>query len=427
MNWKLADVTPIPKRKPVKDVKKDLKPISLTTCLSKLAEDLVVTNYVKPAALRVLDDRQYGAVPKSSTTLALLEMIHCWTNATDGNGSSVRTILFDYRKAFDLIDHKILITKLSTLNLPHSIINWIIDFLTNRQQRTKLAEGCVSEWGLVPSGVPQGTKLGPWLFVIIIIDLSILDAALWKYVDDTTVSEIIPKGQSSSAQEYVDSVADWSADNRFQLNIDKCKEIRISFSKNNADLPPLFINGQELEVVQNAKLLGVTITNNLSWNLHINETIKKASKRLYFLRQLKRARVPTSDLVRFYTCCIRSVCDYAVPVFHSSLPNYLINDLERVQKRALSIICPHLSYNESLAFLDMDSLFDHHSFLCSSLFSKILDDEEHKLHHLLPPRHTPKYNFRQSRVFDLSYKTNRTKNSFINFQCNLINNNKNVY
>ena len=98
-------------------------------------------------------------VEESSTTLALLEMIHCWTNATDGNGSSVRTILFDYRKAFDLIDHKILITKLSTLNLPHSIINWIIDFLTNRQQRTKLAEGCVSEWGLVPSGVPQHTYI----------------------------------------------------------------------------------------------------------------------------------------------------------------------------------------------------------------------------------------------------------------------------
>ena len=127
--WKLADVTPIPKRKPVKDVKKDLRPISLTPCLSKLAEDLVVTNHVKPAALRVLDDRQYGAVPKSSTTLALLEMIHCWMNATDGNGSSVKTILFDYRKAFDQIDHKILITKLSTLNLPYSIINRIIDFL----------------------------------------------------------------------------------------------------------------------------------------------------------------------------------------------------------------------------------------------------------------------------------------------------------
>ena len=75
----------------------------------------------------------------------------------------------------------------------------------------------------------------------------------------------------------------------------------------------------------------------------------------------------------------------------------------------------------------MDSLFDHHSFLCSCFFGKILDDKEHKLHHLLPQRHTPNYNFRQSRIFDLSDKTNRTKNSFINLQCNLINNNKNVY
>ena len=158
--WNLDDITPIPKKKPVKDVK-TVRTISLTPCLSKLAEDFVITNYFKPAALRVLDDRQYGAVPKSFTTLALLEMIHCWTNAIDGNYSSVRTILFDYRKSFELTDHKILITKISSLNLPHFIINWIIDFLTNRQQRTKLAEGCVSEWGLVHSGVPQGTKMGP--------------------------------------------------------------------------------------------------------------------------------------------------------------------------------------------------------------------------------------------------------------------------
>ena len=95
--------------------------------------------------------------------------------------------------------------------------------------------------------------------------------------------------KSICVQEYVDSGVDWTVDNRFQLNINKCKEIRISFSKNNADLPPLFINGQELEVVQNARLRGVTITNNISWNLHINETIKKAPKQLYFLRQLKFA------------------------------------------------------------------------------------------------------------------------------------------
>ena len=96
-------------------------------------------------------------------------MIHHWNKDTDGNGSTIRTVLFDFRKAFDLIDHRILMTKLQLLDLPASIINWIIDFLTNRQQRVKLEEGCVSEWGSVPSGVPQGTKLEPWLFVLTII------------------------------------------------------------------------------------------------------------------------------------------------------------------------------------------------------------------------------------------------------------------
>lgn len=184
-NKKLADVTPIPKKKPVNDLKKDLHPISLAPCGSKIAEDFVIYDHVKPTALQVPDDNQFGAVLKSFSTLALLEMLHTWTEATDENGSTIRTILFDYRKAFDLIDHSILVSKLRSL----SMISWIIDFLSNRFQRVKLVEGCVSEWGSVRSGVPQGTKLGPWLFILRINDLTSYDAFLWKYVNDTTVSE----------------------------------------------------------------------------------------------------------------------------------------------------------------------------------------------------------------------------------------------
>ena len=78
-------------------------------------------------------------------------MVHEWSQGTDGNGSTIRLLLFDYRKAFDLIDHSILISKLSVLDIAPSVINWIIDFLSDRSQRIKLCEGCVSEWGSVPS------------------------------------------------------------------------------------------------------------------------------------------------------------------------------------------------------------------------------------------------------------------------------------
>ena len=131
----MADVPPLPKKKPVLDLKKDLRPISLTPCVSKVAEEFVVEDVVKPAVLDVIRGNQYGAIPKSSTTMALISMLHAWFIGTDGNGATVRTMLFDYRKAFDFIDHSILIDKLCKLDIPRSVVNWIIDFLSDRFQR----------------------------------------------------------------------------------------------------------------------------------------------------------------------------------------------------------------------------------------------------------------------------------------------------
>ena len=95
-----------------------------------------------------------------------------------------------------------------------------------------------------------------------------------------------------------------------------------------------------LEVVDSAKILGLTVSNNLKWNNHIDQITSKARKRLYFLSQLKRARVGTKELVLFFTTCIRPILEYASPVFHNGLTNYLSQDLERIQKRALRIILP---------------------------------------------------------------------------------------
>ena len=349
-SWKFANIIPIPKAKPVREVNKDLRPISLTPILSKIAEDFVVNLFVKPAVLKKIDPNQYGTVPRSSTTQALISMLHFLNASTDGNGATTRVILFDYKKAFHLIDHRLLLNKLATYDIPQWTLEWITDFLTCRKQRVKLSTDCYSEWELVPAGVPQGTKLGPWLFVVMVNDLDIPTSKLWRYVDDTSMAETILKGGSSTIQNDVDDLINQSEANKFQMNERKCKELQIGFSKLINQFEPIKIHNTPLEVVKSTKILGLTLSDDLKWNEHVLQIVKKARKRLYCLAQLKRSNVGTKELFQFYITCIRPITEYACPAFHNSLTDYLSNDLESIQKRALRIIIPWTSYSEALGY-----------------------------------------------------------------------------
>ncbi len=149
--------------------------------------------------------------------------------------------------------------------------------------------------------------------------------------------------------------------------------MRISFSRSIPEYDNLLIDSNIIETVNSLKLLGVTLSKDLRWNnIHIDSLIKKTSKRLYFISQLKRAKVSPEDLIKFYVACIRSVLLYACQVYHYNLPEYLSKSLEQIQKRAMKIIFGYdTSYNSALEQAGINKLSaDCRQHLCVSFLVK---------------------------------------------------------
>ena len=333
----------------------------------------------------------------SSTVDALISMSHCWYSNTDGNGETVRVFLLDFSKAFDRINHKILIKKMHLLNIDKSLINWVIDFLIQRRQRVKLGSA-FSDWSLVNGGVPQGTILGPLLFLIMVNDLS----------------ETIGKRRLGNLQSVINDIDQWCAENNVMLNQSKCKELIISFAKDVPNLRPLFIKDHCISPVPSAKVLGLYFSSDLSWNVHV-EHICKASKRLFFLRVLKRSGLGLSSLIQVYTTCIRPVLEYACQVWNFNSPDYLKEEIERIQKRALRIIRLNLSFRKALETSEIPLLSQRRNDLCKSYFKKLLNPGI-KLNELIPNKRKDlrTYELRNNQHINLiNCKTTRFRNTFI--------------
>ena len=172
------------------------------------------------------------------------------------------------RKAFDLVDLHILVAKLLNLDVKPSVVNWIIDFLRGRQQKVKV-NGVFSDWLDVPAGVPQGTRLAPWLFLAMINDLRLPEGFLmWKFADDATVSEVVLPSKHSTLQQAADLIHDWSQENHLQLR--KSNQVQGDSHVLQAHSPLLLsslaMEGVEFEKVSLAKVLGVVISSDLKWS-----------------------------------------------------------------------------------------------------------------------------------------------------------------
>ena len=169
-----------------------------------------------------------------STTHALVDILHNWNAALD-SGSSIRAVFVDYAKAFDHVDHSILITRLITLGVPAYIIRWIFSFLDKRQQRVKIGT-ILSTWLQLNGGMPQGTWLGPLTFVILIDGLR-LECLVHKFIDDTTASEILNRNQPSNMPDIIQQLVNWSKLSNMNINFKKTKEIILGTLGKNP--PPL--------------------------------------------------------------------------------------------------------------------------------------------------------------------------------------------
>ena len=191
----------------------------------------------------------------------------------------------------------------------------------------------------------------------------------------------------------------------------------MSFKRNepNFSRGPISINESQIERADKLSILGLTITKDLKWNDHVEKIVNKASQRIYLLKQLRRFGLDAGDLKCFYVASIKSILEYSCQVFHYGLPQYLSDVIERIQKRALRIIYPQLSYQDAQDTLELKTLSTLRGDLCKKLFNSILDDEDHKLRNLLPPKVTSDtYNFRNEKLFNIpKYRTNRFRDTFI--------------
>ena len=290
-----------------------------------------------------IDKRQFGSLKNSSTIHNLISSVHHLPNETDGSKCAVRVFLLNFSEAFDLIDHNILQRKLIDLNLPPTVLSWTKSFLTKRRPCVRL-ESCSSSWRTLNGGVPQGTVLGPVLFLVMINNLLAEWPDRWKYVDDSTAAENVMPYCNSKLQDLVDYIYNWTVKNNMKLNVTKGKEMVVDFSKGKRNFPSLVIDNIEVERINSARILGVMIQNNMNWCEHVARIVKKAGKRLYMLRLLKRANADAKTLSTVYTTVIRPVLEYACQVWHFNISGYLSDDIERVQRWALRIILPELSY-----------------------------------------------------------------------------------
>ena len=394
--WKTSELIPVPKSTLPK-VKNDLRPVALTAIIMKCFERLVLY-YIKPVVKPFLDRYQFAYSKTIGVDDAVITLNDIIRSHLDSPGSHARILFVDFSSAFNTIQPHILMEKLIKMKVNSNIVLWIHNFLTNRIQYVKF-NGVKSDILVINTGAPQGCVLSAFLFTIYTTDCTSSSGSIViiKYADDTVIIGLLKCDDDVKYRMEVDRFCNWCDDNHLNLNVSKTKEMVIDFRNcgAKANINPLRIKNQQVEIVKTYKYLGNIIDDKLSGSPNVDTLFKKLNKKMYFVRKLRSLKLSRNTLSTFYRCIIQSNFTFCLSNWYKLCTSADIKKLNKIVSCAKKLGC----ITTNLSDLYINCL--------DSKLKKIMENNNHPLHY--------KFSYLPSgrRLRSIPSRTNRYKNSFV--------------
>jgi len=353
--WKEARVSPLFK-KGQKDKPENYRPVSLTSIIGKIFESIVKDNLVEHLDRhKLIRNSQHGFTKNRSCLTNILSFMESVTLHVD-EGNPVDIVYLDFAKAFDKVPYERLFKKLEAHGVTGPVLNWIRNWLSSRRQKVSISQQD-SYWRDVTSGVPQGSVLGPVLFLIYINDLdSKIISKLAKFADDTKLCKIIRNvADVIILQNDLDSLHEWATDWQMNFNTDKCAVMHIG---HNNKCSQYQLGNAELKSIVKEKDLGIIIDNTLKFSEQCNTAVKCANRTLGLIKRTIKNR-SKDVIISLYKALVRPKLEYCIQAWRPFLRKD-IDSMERIQRRATRIIteCKGLNYESRLKALDLISIED---------------------------------------------------------------------
>ena len=368
--------------------------------------------------------------------------------------------MIDFKKAFNQQNHNILIKKLAEMGVPPWLLRIVMAFLSNRKMAVR-RNGETSSWKSMPGGGPQGTLLGLLLFLVLINsagfdgqvnnagealssrkNMKVVNKIHLKYVDDMTIAEsidiankvvpsnhgpdnedcILPPDNSEVYKKLLDTFK-YAEENEMEINKEKTKLMVFNNCRSLKFSPDFKVDDHSFQVVEQMKILGVTVNSNLKWRDNTDNIVKKAYKRLWLIKRLKSLGANQSELIDMYQKMVRSILEFAVPVWNNSITIAEQEGIERVQKSALRIILGrnYESYDQALLETELETLEVRRFKLCLNFARKAEAHPKHKNWFVKKPQ--TKTRDKNGKYLNGFTRTERLKRSPIHYLTQLLNSN----